>query len=144
MLANVQEVKFPVRGDDRGKLVALESLSEQIPFEIKRVYYIFDTTPGTARGKHAHRELKQVLICVNGACTIECEMPDGSKSFHRLDWPNKGLLIEGLVWREMKEFSKDATLVVLASEHYNESDYVRKYEDFKRICGRRGYGGIYS
>lgn len=133
-MAYVRELTFDYHGDERGKLIALEALSEQLPFEVKRVYYIFDTTPGTERGKHAHKELKQVLICVNGACTIECEMPDGSKSSHRLDWPNKGLLIEGLVWREMKEFSKDATLVVLASAHYDEKDYIRNYRDFKKEC----------
>lgn len=130
-MAKVQELKFDMHGDERGKLIALESLSEQIPFEVKRVYYIFDTTPGTVRGKHAHRQLKQVLICLAGACTIDCELPDGTKSSHRLDWPDRGLLIEGLVWREMRDFSKDAVLMVLASEHYDERDYVRDYGTYK-------------
>lgn len=136
MTANVQELTFTPHGDERGQLIALEAMSAEIPFEVKRMYYIFDTTPGTERGKHAHKALKQVLICVNGACTIECELPDGSKSSYRLDWPNKGLLIEGLVWREMKDFSKDATLVVLASEHYDEKDYIRDYQVFLKECGR--------
>ena len=134
MNGTVREIEFPQHGDDRGKLIALEALSDLVPFEVKRVYYIFDTTPGTVRGKHAHKVLKQVLICVSGACTIECEMPDGTKSQHRLDWPNRGLLIEGLVWRNMKEFSKDAVLLVLASEHYDEADYIRDYGEFKRMC----------
>lgn len=133
MLAKVQELAFEFHGDERGKLIALESLSEQVPFEVKRVYYIFDTTPGTVRGKHAHRELRQVLICLAGACTIECEMPDGVKHEYRLDWPDKGLLIEGLVWRNMKEFSKDAVLMVLASEHYDEADYIRDYNVFEKM-----------
>lgn len=132
----VEERMFSQHGDSRGQLIALEELSEQIPFEVKRLYYIFDTTPGTVRGNHAHKALKQVLICVSGACTIVCEKPDGSKSEHRLDWPNRGLLIEGLVWRQMKDFSKDAVLVVLASEHYDERDYIRNYDDFKKECGR--------
>lgn len=127
----VQLISFAQHGDNRGQLIALETLSDAVPFEIKRVYYIFDTTPGTVRGKHAHRDLKQVLICVSGACTIECELPDGSTRQHRLDWPDRGLLIEGLVWREMKEFSKDAVLLVLASEHYDEKDYIRDYDVFK-------------
>lgn len=135
-MARIQELTFLAHGDDRGQLIALESMSAEIPFEVKRMYYIFDTTPGTERGKHAHKALKQVLVCVNGACTIGCEMPDGSKSSYRLDWPNKGLLIEGLVWREMKDFSKDATLVVLASEHYDEKDYIRDYQTFLKECGR--------
>lgn len=133
MLAEVQELAFEFHGDERGKLIALEALSEQVPFEVKRVYYIYDTTPGTVRGKHAHRELRQVLICLAGACTIECEMPDGVKHEYRLDWPDKGLLIEGLVWRNMKEFSKDAVLMVLASERYDEADYIRDYNVFEKM-----------
>ena len=130
-MAKVTQIMFPAHGDSRGQLIALEALTELVPFEIKRVYYIYDTTPGTIRGKHAHKELKQVLICVSGACTIECELPNGVKTQHRLDWPDRGLLIEGLVWREMKEFSKDAVLLVLASEHYDEKDYIRDYDVFK-------------
>lgn len=130
-MGTVKEIMFMAHGDARGQLIALESMTEFVPFEVKRVYYIFDTTPGTVRGKHAHKKLKQVLICVSGACTIECEMPDGTKSTYRLDWPDRGLMIEGLVWREMKEFSKDAVLVVLASEHYDESDYIRDYNLFR-------------
>ena len=132
--AIVREISFTPHGDARGQLIALESMSAEVPFDVKRVYYIFDTTPGTVRGKHAHKELRQVLICLSGACTIECEMPNGSRSVHRLDWPDKGLLIEGLVWREMKEFSKDAVLMVLASEHYDEADYIREYQVFKVTC----------
>lgn len=133
MLANVAEVKFPTRGDERGRLIIQEGMSELVPFEIKRTFFIFDTTPGTVRGKHAHHKNRQMLICLSGSCVISCEMPDGTKSDHLLNWPDKGLLIEGMVWHEMKEFSKDAILLVLASEHYDESDYVRKYEDFKSV-----------
>ena len=135
-MAQVKEIVFIPHGDARGQLIAIESLSDQIPFEVKRVYYIYDTTPGTIRGRHAHKVLKQVLICVSGACTIECEMPDGNKTEHRLDWPDRGLLIDGLVWRNMKDFSKDAVLVVLASEHYDETDYIRDYDQFKKECKR--------
>lgn len=130
MTAEVREIKFQLHGDERGQLIALEALSDLVPFEVKRIYYIFDTTPSTVRGKHAHKELRQVMICVSGACTIECEMLDGTKSEHRLDWPDKGLLVEGLVWRNMKDFSKGAVLLVLASEHYDESDYIRDYDTF--------------
>ena len=136
MLANVKEVVFPIRGDERGPLIVQESLSDLVPFEIKRTFFIFDTTPGTVRGNHAHHRNRQMLICVSGACTIDCEMPDGTKSSHRLDWPDKGLLIEGMVWHCMKEFSKDAVLLVLASEHYDEADYVRDYGEFLRSVGK--------
>jgi len=137
MFANVQEVVFAEHGDVRGKLIALETLSSVVPFEVKRVYFIYDTTPGTVRGKHAHRQLRQMLLCVSGACTIECEMPDGTKSKHRLDWPNKGLLVEGMVWHNMKEFSKDAVLLILASEHYDEADYIRDYVAFRQLSNER-------
>lgn len=131
MKANVKKIEFFQHGDARGQLIALETLSQEIPFEVKRVYYIFDTTPGTVRGNHAHKNLKQVLICVSGACTIVCELPNGNVEEVQLDWPNQGLLIEGLVWRQMKHFSKGAVLLVLASEHYDEADYIRDYTQFK-------------
>ena len=136
MIANVQEVFLPQHGDDRGWLVVLESLSDIVPFEIRRTFFIFDTTPGTVRGRHAHRRNRQMLVCVSGACTINCEMPDGMTSSHRLDWPNKGLLVEGMVWHTMEEFSKDAVLLVLASEQYDESDYIRDYDAFLKESGR--------
>ena len=136
MIANVQELDLPQHGDERGLLVVMESLSDLVPFEIKRAFFIFDTTPGTVRGSHAHHLNRQMLVCVSGACTINCEMPDGTKSSHRLDWPNKGLLVEGMVWHTMEEFSKDAVLLVLASEHYNEADYIRNYDAFLKECGR--------
>ena len=136
MMASVKEITLESHGDERGKLIPLEASGVEVPFEVKRVYYIFDTTPGTVRGRHAHRRLKQVLVCVSGACTIVCELPDGTRSEHRLDWPTKGLVIEGVVWREMKDFSKDAVLMVLASEHYDPADYIRDYAEFRRECGR--------
>lgn len=136
MEAKVTELVIPDHGDERGNLIALEGLSEIVPFEIKRVYYSFDTQPGSVRGNHAHRNLKQLIICVSGACTFVCEMPDGSRTEHLLNWPNKALLVEGMVWREIKDFSKDSVMIVLASEHYDERDYIRDYNAFKKICGR--------
>ena len=135
-MASVREIALEPRGDSRGKLIPLEAGGAEVPFDVKRVYYIFDTTPGTVRGKHAHHKNRQMLICVSGSCVISCEMPDGTKSDHLLNWPDKGLLVEGMVWHEMKEFSKDAILLVLASEHYDEGDYIRDYGQFKKISGR--------
>ncbi len=126
MTTTLQE--FRVLGDHRGQLVALE-VNRQIPFEIKRVYYIFDTKEGVERGFHAHVNLKQIAIAVKGSCTFVLD--DGKKREEiKLDNPNKGLFIEGLIWREMKDFSSDCVLVVLASEHYDESDYIRDYSKF--------------
>ena len=126
---NIRLIDFPVKGDERGSLVALEGLSDQVPFDIKRVYYIFDTASHMVRGKHAHYHLKQVLICTSGSCDIEVDDGFSKKAIH-MDSPRKGLLIDGFIWREMKNFSSGCVLMVLASEHYDEADYVRNYQDF--------------
>jgi dTDP-4-dehydrorhamnose 3,5-epimerase-like enzyme len=123
-------ISFPPLGDDRGSLVALEA-NRTIPFDVKRVYYIFGTQPGVSRGFHAHRALKQVAVCVTGKCRMVLD--DGQRREEvLLDSPTKGLLIGDLVWREMHDFSPDCVLLVLASEHYSETDYIRSYEEFKQ------------
>ena len=124
----IEWVQFPSLGDDRGSLVALEAEST-VPFEIKRVYYIFATQKNVARGFHAHHNLKQVAICITGKCRMIVD--DGqSREQVWLDSPTRGLLISDLVWREMHDFSEDCVLLVLASEHYDENDYIRDYEEF--------------
>lgn len=122
-------LQLKMLGDERGNLIALESQSGEIPFEVKRVYYICGTPPGVTRGKHAHYVLKQVLICVSGSCDILLDDGKERKTV-RLDNPAKGLFIDGFIWREMSNFSPDCVLMVLASEHYNEDDYVRDYTVF--------------
>ena len=119
---------FQEHGDERGTLIALEEM-KNIPFEIKRVYYMYDTKHGVRRGFHAHKCLKQVLICVKGSCTILLDNGH-EKNEVVLDTPNKGLYIESAIWREMFDFSDDAVLMVLASELYDEADYIRDYDDF--------------
>ena len=96
---------------------------------VKRVYYIFDTKEGVERGFHAHISLKQIAIAVKGSCTFIIDNGKNREEIN-LNNPNQGLLIEGLIWREMKDFSKDCVLLVLASEHYDESDYIRNYDKF--------------
>lgn len=124
----IQWMNFPSLGDGRGSLVALEG-NETVPFDIKRVYYIFGTKAGVARGFHAHKNLKQVAVCVAGKCRMILD--DGkTREEAWLDSPTKGLLIEDLTWREMHDFSEDCVLLVLASEHYDESDYIRDYDEF--------------
>ncbi|AJI57348.1 dTDP-6-deoxy-3,4-keto-hexulose isomerase [Francisella philomiragia] len=123
-------LNLKILGDDRGSLISLEQ-NKNIPFDIKRIYYIFNTKEDVRRGFHAHRNLEQVLICVSGRCKILVD--DGhSKEDILLDSPDIGLLISGLVWREMFDFSSDCVLMVLASELYDESDYIRDYDDFLR------------
>ena len=125
-LANILE--FQSNGDERGSLVALESY-KNIPFDIKRVYYIFDTKVDVIRGLHAHKELLQVMVCLKGSCRVVLD--NGStKEQVLLDSPNKGLLIDSMMWREMHDFSADCVLLVLANDHYDESDYIRDYDEF--------------
>lgn len=124
-----KKLTFLTKGDERGNLIALEE-NKNIPFEIKRVYYIFDTKNGVRRGFHAHKNLEQVLICVSGSCEILLD--DGKeKSIIKLKNRNEGLFIEKLVWREMFNFSADCVLMVLASDYYDEKDYIRDYNEFK-------------
>tara|TARA_Y100001935_G_scaffold230328_1_gene210588 strand:- start:639 stop:1046 length:408 start_codon:yes stop_codon:yes gene_type:complete len=125
----VNWVHFPALGDDRGSLVALES-SKTIPFEIRRVYYIFDTRSGVTRGMHAHKNLRQVLVCVSGKCSVVLDNGIEREEII-LDSPLKGLLLGGNIWREMRDFSTDCVLLVLASELYDEADYIRDYKLFK-------------
>lgn len=126
----IKWIEFQTLGDKRGSLIALEvGMEKAVPFDIKRVYYIYHTGEGVSRGYHAHRDLKQVAICVAGHCRIVLD--DGvSREETLLNCPTKGLLIESMIWREMHDFSKDCVLLVLASEHYDEADYIRNYTDF--------------
>lgn len=126
----INMINFPVHGDSRGNLVAIEQL-QSIPFEIKRVYYIFDTEFGAIRGLHAHRNLKQVLIAVKGQCKVKLD--DGfSQEVILLDSPTKGLVIESLIWRELYDFSPDCVVLTLASELYDPSDYIFSLEEFRK------------
>ncbi|WP_128601556.1 sugar 3,4-ketoisomerase [Pantoea wallisii] len=129
-------LNFNEFGDDRGCLISLESM-KNIPFEIERVYYIYKTKSEVTRGYHAHRDLKQVAIALSGSCTFVLD--DGlSRNEVILDDPTKGLLICSMIWREMKLFSDDCILLVLANHNYNEEDYIRDYSSFlkevRNIC----------
>ncbi len=124
----IKTINFQPLGDERGSLVALEG-NKSVPFDIKRVYYIFGTKEGVSRGFHAHRNLKQVVVCVAGSCRF---VLDNGKSREEiiLDSAATGLVIEDLTWREMHDFSQDCVLLVLASEYYDEADYIRDYQKF--------------
>ena len=119
---------FPPHGDDRGQLVAIEQMQD-IPFDVKRIYYIYDTLPGVRRGFHAHRNLQQILVCVSGSCKIHLDNGFDTAEV-LLDKPNVGLYISNDMWREMYDFSEGAVLLVLASQHYDEADYIRNYDAF--------------
>lgn len=122
-------IDFQYRGDERGSLVVVEA-NKDIPFEIKRVYYIFATKMDVRRGFHAHKELQQVAVCVVGSCKFH--LSNGKDTTEVvLDSPLKGLFIDKMVWREMYDFTPDCVLMVLASNHYDEADYIRNFKDFE-------------
>jgi dTDP-4-dehydrorhamnose 3,5-epimerase-like enzyme len=124
----IRKYNFQEHGDDRGQLIALEE-SKEIPFAIKRVYYMYDTGEGVRRGFHSHRTLEQILICIHGSCKIMLD--DGiEKTDIVLDKPYEGIYVGPDIWREMYDFSPDAVLLVLASQLYDESDYIRDYDQF--------------
>ena len=126
---------FQPHGDDRGQLVALEEFKD-IPFQIKRVYYMYDTVAGVVRGKHAHKKLEQILVCIHGSCKILLD--NGiEKKVVNLEKPYEGLYISNDMWREMYDFSEDAVLMVLASELYDESDYIRNYDEFLAMVNEK-------
>lgn len=121
-------LQLQTHGDERGSLVALEE-GVNIPFPVKRVYYLFNTKNGIHRGFHAHKTLKQVAITVRGSCRFILD--NGNEKVDvLLDNPAQGLLIESFLWREMYDFSEDCVLMVLADQLYDEADYIRDYNKF--------------
>lgn len=126
-----RNIDLTVHGGSDGKLIALEQLSEQVPFELKRVYFIYDVRQDLRRGFHAHKKLKQLLVVVSGSCEILLD--DGvQRSTVLLDRPDAGIIIERPLWREIYNFSSDCVLLVLASELYDTNDYISDYREFKR------------
>ncbi len=111
-----------------GFLTPIEGNAD-IPFDIKRIYYIYDVNDDMIRGKHSHKKLHQVLICVNGSVEVRLENYFGEKTF-KLDDPSIGLYVGPDNWREMSNFSEGSVLLVLASEKYDENDYIRDYDEF--------------
>lgn len=127
----VVKYAFQQHGDERGMLVALEE-NKDIPFEIKRVYYMYNTKKNIRRGFHAHKTLEQILICVSGECKVLLD--NGyEKKVVTLATPYEGLYVSNSFWHEMYDFSEDAVLLVLASDYYNEEDYIRNYDEFKKM-----------
>lgn len=125
---NYKLINMRIFGDERGKLVSLEG-NKNIPFDIKRVYYIFDTLPDQIRGKHAHKDLEQIIVAMDGSCEFVLDDGKERKSIW-LNRPDVGLYIGNNIWREMQNFSYGCKLMVLASKHYDEKEYIRSYDEF--------------
>jgi len=119
---------FDPIADSRGSLISLE-FGAAVPFFAKRVYYIYATAPEVRRGAHAHRALRQVMVAVHGSCKVVLDDRSRREVFE-LRSCETGLYLGPGVWREMYDFSPDCVLMVLASEHYEEADYIRNYDDF--------------
>lgn len=128
MVANTKLLSFPCHQDNHGCLVPVETYQD-IPFGVKRIYYIYGVDADARRGFHSHKDLEQALICIHGSVTIQVKTPYQSEDVI-LNNPTKALYIGPMVWREMYNFSPDAVLLVLASEHYTPSDYIRNYDEY--------------
>jgi dTDP-4-dehydrorhamnose 3,5-epimerase-like enzyme len=132
-VSGVHEITLPVITDDRGDLTFVES-GTHVPFTIRRVYYLYNVPTSKARGGHAHKQLKQVIFALSGSFRITLE--DGrNKTTYVLCDPSRGLLIDGLVWREMDQFSEGAICMVLASQPFDDDDYIRDYDMFLQAAG---------
>ena len=128
-MKNCRIINFKKIGNSNvGFLTALEE-NREIPFNIKRIYYVYTVPKEIKRGFHAHKRLEQILICMSGSVKIKVDNGNEKKIFELSD-PSKGLYIGPGVWREMYDFNQSSVLLVLASEYYNESDYIRDYEEF--------------
>ena len=121
-------IDIPRIEDYRGNLAVIEK--DVVPFKIERVYYLFDVPSGSVRGGHAHKNLSQFLIPLSGSFDVVLKDIHGHQQIITLNKPNKGLLIPNMVWREIEEFSSGAICLVVASETYNEDDYIRDFKQF--------------
>ena len=126
-MKKIKNYKF--HSDKYGKLIALEE-KKDVPFEIKRIYYIYEVESGVRRGFHSHKKLEQVLICVHGSVKILLKTPEYEETII-LDNPKKGLYIGPDIWREMYDFNDGAVLLVLANDFYDENDYIRDYSEYE-------------
>lgn len=123
-----QIIQFPKMSDYRGNLTFIEN-NKHIPFEIKRVYYLYDIPSGAERGAHAHKALQQLLVAISGSFDVVIDDGYEKKKYH-LNRSSYGLYISNMVWHELVNFSSGAVCISLASAFYDESDYFRNYEDF--------------
>ena len=126
----VQMLDFPQHGDARGHLVIVEG-AKDIPFEIKRAFYIYGSDADVVRGQHANRLSEFVLINVAGKSKVKVKDGAGNEAIYCLNRPHTGVYLPNMVWKEMYDFSPDSVLLVLASTHYDPDEYIRDYRDFE-------------
>ncbi|MGD0280135.1 MAG: FdtA/QdtA family cupin domain-containing protein [Smithella sp.] len=132
MMNRVKRIDFPVIHDERGNLSFIEN-SSHIPFDMQRVYYLYDVPGGSERGGHAHKELQQVIIAMSGSFDIVLD--DGfERMIYQLNRSSFGLYIPVMIWRELNNFSSGAVCLVLASSKYDEKYYIRDYNEFIKLA----------
>lgn len=128
----VKMLEFPQRGDERGHLVVVEG-DQDIPFDIKRIFYIYGSDAEVVRGQHANRKSEFVLINVAGQSKVKVKDGRGNEAVYSLDRPHTGIYLPKLMWKDMYDFSPDSVLLCLSSEHYDPNEYIRSYDEFVRI-----------
>ena len=127
-----QMLEFSQKGDDRGHLVIVEGM-EDIPFDIKRIFYIYGSDKDVIRGQHANKKSEFVLINVAGTSKVKVKDGKGNESIYSLNRPHTGVYLPRMIWKDMYDFSEDSVLLVLASTHYNPDEYIRNYNDFVNV-----------
>lgn len=124
-----QMLEFSQKGDERGHMVVVEG-KQDIPFDIKRIFYIYGSDANVVRGQHANRKSQFVLINVAGTSKVKVSDGKGNEVVYSLNRPHTGIYLPNMVWKDMYDFSADSVLLVLASEHYDNAEYIRDYDEF--------------
>lgn len=132
VIQQAQMLEFSQRGDERGHLVVVEGYQD-IPFDIKRIFYIYGSDKDVVRGQHANRKSEFVLINVAGTSKVKVKDGKGNETVYSLNRPHTGIYLPKLLWKDMYDFSDDSVLLVLSSEHYDPKEYIRDYDEFVRI-----------
>lgn len=127
-----QMLEFSQKGDDRGHLVIVEGMVD-IPFDIKRIFYIYGSEKDVVRGQHANKESEFVLINVAGTSKVKVKDGKGNEAIYSLNRPHTGIYLPRMIWKDMYDFSEDSVLLCLASTHYNVNEYIRDYDEFLKI-----------
>ena len=134
---SVQMMEFSQKGDERGHMVVVEGLKD-IPFEIKRIFYIYGSDSTVVRGQHANKNSEFVLINVAGTSKVQVLDGKGNEAVYSLNRPHTGIYLPKMIWKDMYDFSEDSVLLCLSSEHYDASEYIRDYDEFVRIVNSEG------
>lgn len=142
-MQGVKILEFPQHGDERGRLVVVEGIKDT-PFEIKRIFYIYESDIDVVRGQHANRKTEFVLINVQGNSKVRIMDGKGNEAVFILNKPHIGVYLPRMVWKDMYDFSEDSILLVLASEPYDSQEYIRDYQEFSNLVREkeRGTGNI--